>query len=220
MRMLVGFRGLSFLALLLLPVLLPAQDAPAPLPRVLIIGDSISLGYTPTVRAALTNVAVVVHNANPDNAGSTAGGLRHLDAWIGDGNWDVIHFNWGLWDINRRVAGKRNTDGPVATPSDDYAARLEQLVARLKQTRARLIWAQTTYCSGGWGRRRGDEETYNAIASEIMARHGVAINDLHALTRGFAPELFKSPGNVHYTDDGYRSIGEQVVRAIRQALGK
>jgi len=127
----------------------PPGDAQAPivdvpgLPRVLIIGDSVSLGYTLDVRAMLDGKANV--HRPPANCGSTAMGVANLDAWLADGRWDVVHFNWGLWDINRRINGKRNLDGPIAASEEEYAARLEELVIRLKKTGATLIWASTTY---------------------------------------------------------------------------
>ena len=125
------------------------------LPKVLIIGDSVSLGYTPTVVATLEGKAVVEHNREPDNAGSTQRGIDSLDNWLGDTDWDVIHFNWGLWDICRRVNGKRNLEGPISTEPKVFEERLDKLVARLKQTKAKLIWAPITYCHGRLGTREG-----------------------------------------------------------------
>ena len=63
------------------------------LPNVLIIGDSISIGYTSGVRDLLKGKANVIHN--PGNAQGTTHGCKNLDAWLGDTKWDVIHFNWG-----------------------------------------------------------------------------------------------------------------------------
>ncbi|NOX80280.1 MAG: SGNH/GDSL hydrolase family protein, partial [Deltaproteobacteria bacterium] len=102
------------------------------LPRILLIGDSISRGYTVQVREALAG-KVNVHRA-PANCGSTAVGLRKLHIWLGDGKWDLIQFNFGIHDRNSKP--------------DDYAARLEQIVKRLKATGARLVWASTTPLSG------------------------------------------------------------------------
>jgi lysophospholipase L1-like esterase len=192
--------------------------AEKPLPRVLIIGDSISLGYMATVVQALEGKAIVEHNQDPNNAGSTERGVANIDKWLGSNQWDVIHFNWGLWDINRRVNGKRNVAGPIAATPEEFEARLDKLVARLKQTRAKLVWAPMTYCTGGWGRVKGDDVTYNAVAAGIMKKYDVPIDDLHALTSTFPPELFKSPGNVHFSDEGYRKIGQQVAAAIEKAL--
>src|SRR5262245_45995913 len=66
------------------------------LPRVLLIGDSISIGYTVTVRRELAGKANVLRI--PENGADTANGLKKIDAWLGESKWDVIHFNWGLHD--------------------------------------------------------------------------------------------------------------------------
>ena len=197
--------------------LLAADDS---LPKVLIIGDSISLGYTPFVMQALEAKAFVEHNKDPDNAGDTGRGIENIDKWLGDTEWDVIHFNWGLWDICHRVEGKRNLEGPIAATPEEYEEQLTKLVKRLKETGAALIWAPITYVQGGWGRVKGDEIKYNAIAEKIMKEHGVKINDIHALTATFPPELFKSKGNVHFSTEGYKKIAEQVTARIEEALGK
>ena len=208
------------------PALEPIADV-AGLPRVLLIGDSISLGYTLDVRQMLAGRANV--HRPPTNCGDTARGLQQIDAWLGDGRWDVIHFNWGLWDINRRVNGKRNLEGEVAATEAEYAERLEKLVERLKQTGAKLIWASTTYVQGGFGRRPGDEARYNAVAAEIMRKHGVGIDDLHAVSAKFPhfgkgpadqPEMFKSVGNVHFTPEGSKALAARVAASIVEALPK
>ncbi len=49
------------------------------LPRVLLIGDSVSRGYTLATRAARTGKANL-HRA-PENCGPTANGLKKLDVW-------------------------------------------------------------------------------------------------------------------------------------------
>ena len=95
------------------------------LPRVLLIGDSVSGGYTLPARRALAGTANV-HKA-PENCGPTANGLKKLDVWLGNGKWDVIHFNFGIHDR--------------ATPPAVYEQRLETIVARLQKTGAKLVWA-------------------------------------------------------------------------------
>jgi hypothetical protein len=76
------------------------QDDPE-LPRVLLIGDSVSRGYTQAARNALAGKANV-HRA-PANCGPTASGLKNMEAWLGDGKWDVIHFNFGIHDRNTPI---------------------------------------------------------------------------------------------------------------------
>ena len=68
-------------------------------PRVLIIGDSISLGYTPYVQRMLAGTARVEHNAA--SAFQTGNGVQRLKEWLGDGRWDVIHFDFGLQAFSR-----------------------------------------------------------------------------------------------------------------------
>lgn len=178
------------------------EDDPA-LPRVLLIGDSVSRGYTQAVRTALAGKANV-HRA-PANCGPTANGLKHLDVWLGDGRWDLIHFNFGIHDR--------------ATPLADYTQRLDQLIARMQQTGARLMWASTTPIPDspdGKQTARSIVER-NAAAANLMQRHGIAIDDLFtAVTPHLA--AFQPPNDVHFTADGYTFLGQTVAQAIEQAL--
>src|SRR3954454_3996942 len=100
------------------PAYVEVQDVPG-LPRVLLIGDSISIGYTLPVRKLLEGKANV-HRV-PDNGGATTNGLKNLDKWLGDGKWDVIHFNWGLHDLKVDKAGKHQV------PLEDYEKNLRTL---------------------------------------------------------------------------------------------
>ena len=212
------------LALLLtLPALVFAQDpAFAPvvddpqLPRVLLIGDSISIGYTPAVRDALKGKANVHRNAG--NAESTVTGLAKLGAWLGDGKWDVIHFNWGLHDLKHFKNGKLDPAGPVWVSLEDYEKNLRELVARLKATGAKLVWASTTPVpEGSGGRDAGIELKYNEAAARVMTDAGVPTNDLHALVVPKLAEV-QLPKNVHFKPDGSRLLGEKVAAAITGRL--
>jgi lysophospholipase L1-like esterase len=178
------------------------QDDPK-LPRVLLIGDSISRGYTLATRAALAGVANV-HRA-PENCGPTANGLKKLAVWLGAGRWDIIHFNFGIHDRK--------------TPLADYEQRLAEIVTKLKTTGARLIWASTTPVAEGGMKdaTEADLVVRNAAAAAVMAKHGVAINDLHA---AMLPHLvqFQNPKDVHFGEPGYRFLGDRVAAAILQAV--
>src|SRR3546814_515097 len=115
----------------------------APSKKVLIIGDSISIGYFPHVKESLEGVAEVVHN--PGNAQHTGNGLRRLDSWLGKAQYDVITFNWGLWDLCYRnlestEQGKRDkVNGKVNFTVDQYQANMEKLVRQLERTGAKLV---------------------------------------------------------------------------------
>ena len=191
-------------------------------PKVLIIGDSVSLGYTPHVIEIIGDRVDVQHNKEPNNAGATGRGLENIESWIGDEKWDVIHFNWGLWDICHRKGGKRDLSGKISVELPVFEKNLDTLVMKMKELApdATLIWAPITYIQGGWGRVKGDEITYNNAAARIMKKHGVTINDIHAQTAKFPIELFKSVGNVHFSQEGYKKIGEQVASTIEDTIAK
>jgi len=221
---------LSILILLFFSVVSPLHDEPetvqdpiekSPLPRVLIIGDSISIGYTPFVQKALRDRAIVIHN--PGNAQHTGTGLKRIDQWLGDGNWQVIHFNWGLWDLcyrdppGSRKQGKEK--GKVTLSSQQYGVNLEKLILRLQQTKARLIWASTTRVpEGEKGRFVGDDIRYNRVAQKLMKKYKIPINDLHAVSSQLDPKLFRAPGDVHFKPEGRKELAKKVTEAIDKAL--
>jgi len=181
-------------------------------PRVLIIGDSISIGYTPFVQEFLEGTAVVRHN--PGNAQDTALGVEKLDEWLGAGDWDVIHFNWGLWDMRY----DNGFDSPPRVPLAEYEKNLTLLVRRLKATGAKLIWTTTTPVPAGSARRiEAGEIAYNDAARRIVNEHNIAINDLHSLV---APKLdaYQRKANVHFTRSGSRAMGRQVADCILGVL--
>lgn len=193
------------------------------LPKVLIIGDSISIGYTPYVKELLKNQAAVEHNEG--NAQHTGRGLERVDLWLGETKWDVIHFNWGLWDLcyrhpESKVYGNRDkVHGKITSTLDQYQKNLDKLVMRLKKSGAKLIWAHTTVVpEKEAGRFVGDDQRYNEVAEKIMKTHGVTINDLYTLTKNFSADLFVKPGDVHYTEEGYKKIAAHVAQRIQIIL--
>lgn len=191
------------------------EDDPA-LPRVLLIGDSISIGYTVAVREALAGAANV--HRIPVNGGDTRRGLEHLDTWLGEGKWDVIHFNWGLHDLKRLKDGQLDASSEREVALETYAANLRTLVERLKATGATLIWCATTPVpDGAAGRIPGDEVEYNAAAAAIMAEAGVRVNDLYGHVKPVL-EAHQLPANVHFSPEGSAFLGKRVAEAIREAL--
>ena len=193
------------------PSVAPIEDKPG-LPRVLLIGDSISMGYTIPTRELLADVANV-HRA-PTNCGPTIRALAGLDAWLGEGKWDVIHFNFGLHDL------RHMEDGTHQVPIGKYEANLRTIVARLKDTGAKLVWASTTPVPEGEltpKRTFGDGIAYNKVAAEVMREERVPINDLYAFALPKLAEI-QRPHDVHFTDEGSRVLAKQVEAAIVQAL--
>ena len=132
-------------------------------------------------------MASPMSTARRPTAGRRPRDSRRSTRWLGDGKWDVIHFNWGLHDLKYVKPGSDNLAEVAAegsrqqVPLPEYQANLEKLVERLKQTGAKLIWRTTTPVpAGAGGRVPGDAARYNAAALEIMRRHGIAIDDMYA----------------------------------------
>lgn len=206
------------------PSLAKVEDVPG-LPRVLLIGDSISMGYTLDVRERLKGRANV--HRIPANGGPTVNGLKNLKVWLGDSKWDVIHFNWGLHDLKYIMDDPSKRADPKAPGAHlqvslaDYEKNLRELVTQLKATGAKLIWCNTTpVTEGSDGRIAADELKYNEAAARVMKDAGVPTNDLHAHAAAKLKEIQLSPGNVHYTPDGYKYLAEKVAAAINSALPK
>ena len=200
----------------------PIEDVPG-LPRVLLIGDSISIGYTLSAREALKGVANV--HRIPTNGGPTSKGLSNIEDWLGSSKWDVIHFNWGLHDLcyrhpDSKTQGHRDkVNGSVTHSVEEYSRNLEKLVVRMKKTGSRLIFATTTPVpQGEAGRKVGDDILYNKAALTVMRKHKVSINDLHGLMANRMSQFGIRPGNVHFTPEGSMLLAEKVAKALKKAL--
>ncbi|QDS90687.1 hypothetical protein EC9_49010 [Rosistilla ulvae] len=173
------------------------EDVPG-LPRVLIIGDSVSRGCTMPVRRILDG-KVNVHRA-PANCGPTKVGVDKLNTWLGDGHWDLITFNFGIHDRG--------------TPDEEYRKRLTQITTRLEQTDAKIVWVNTTPVPPGANEYvKGASERTNAIAAKLMQQREIPIVDLYA---GVFPELgkYQLPKNCHFNNEGYEFLGGIVADAI------
>jgi hypothetical protein len=193
------------------------------LPRVLIIGDSISMGYTEPVKKKLEGIAEVTRPK--ENCQHTAHGLKRIDAWLGDGKWDVIHFNWGIWDTHMLddkgaiVRDETNPKSPLHirhTP-EQYRENLVKLLAALEKTNATLVWASTTPIMYRTGKRFDDIKTINAVAADLMKEHKIVIDDLYEYTLPHAKE-WQIADKVHFNPVGNENLAKQVSESILAAL--
>lgn len=205
------------------PAMAKVKDVPG-LPRVLLIGDSISIGYTVPVRQMLEGKANVHRPLT--NCGPTTKGVAEIDKWLGDGKWDVIHFNWGLHDLKYMGPNGENLADPTKdsskqqVPPAAYEANLRKLVERLKKTDAKLIWRSTTPVpEGARGRVVGDSAKYNAIAAKIMKQHNISTDDQYTFALPRLKEI-QRPADVHFTPEGSKQLAKQAVDAILKALNE
>ena len=193
------------------------------LPNILIIGDSISMGYTAPLKRMLKKKGKVIHNKG--NAQDSKNGLAKLEGWLGKTKWDVIHFNHGLHDLKYVDAKGKNSNtkknARIKVPLEDYRKNMESIVIRLKETGAKLIFATTTPYPEGVKPLRipEDAQKYNSAALEVMKKHDVPVNDLHGFVSPKLKELQK-PKNVHFTPKGSTAMAKEVARYILEAIGQ
>jgi lysophospholipase L1-like esterase len=183
-------------------------------PPVLVIGDSISIGYTPGVTALLEGNAVVRHSEG--NAAHTSNGLAKLDEWLGAEEWKVITFNFGLHDL------KIMENGQHQVGLEQYEKNLGAIAARLKKTGARLLYVTTTPIPEGNlspPRKPGDEVLFNAAARRVMKKARIPVVDLYAFAKPKLAEI-QSPANVHFKKEGSAQLAEVVAKAIAEQLKK
>uniref|UniRef100_UPI004048513A SGNH/GDSL hydrolase family protein n=1 Tax=Mariniflexile sp. TaxID=1979402 RepID=UPI004048513A len=203
------------------------------LPKVFIYGDSISIGYTPTVRKELEGKANVYRIFN--NGGSSDSFIPKMEklkqtmfqpylkgGW--DFKWDVIHFNVGLHDLKYLKDGKLDkANGKQVNSIEVYKANLDKICAYLKKEypKAKLIFATTTAVpdEGAEGRFTGDSVKYNKAALEVLANYpSIQINDLYSFTKPNASEWYIESANVHYNELGKTEQGKHVAKVIAENL--
>lgn len=198
-----------------------AKTTKAKLPKVILIGDSIRLGYAPKVIERLSGKAQVV--SVPANGGDSANVLKQLDGFIREQP-DVIHFNCGLHDLKRLKA-----DGTHQVELDQYAENLKKIVARLRaETKAGLVFANTTPIidarhalrKANFDRVEADVKRYNATAEKVMREAGVPVHDLHWVVEqgGTGAETMLGKDGTHYTPAGSDRLAEAVADVVLRQL--
>jgi lysophospholipase L1-like esterase len=212
---------LAFLLLAAAPLAAqPSPTSPAPLPKVVLVGDSIRLGYAPLVARKLAGRAVVV--SPPANGGDSANVLKHLDEWVLREKPDLVHINCGLHDLKLSKATKKHQVEP-----DDYRRNLQQIVDHVrKETSAAIVFADTTPIDDArhaqrradFDRTEADVLHYNEVARAVMTAAGVPVHDLHTLIeRGGVEKLLAADGT-HYTPAGYELLAAAVADCISRHL--
>jgi lysophospholipase L1-like esterase len=192
--------------------------------KILIIGDSISIGYYPWVKEMLSGRAIVAHNEG--NARHTGYALDKIRKWTGADDYDIILFNWGLHDLcyrhpDAQVYGNRDKiRGQLKHTPDEYRANLDSLVRTMKATTdAELIFVTTSYVpENEAGRYTEDPPRYNAVAREIMQKNSVAVIDIYENSRIIHTQHGLRSDDVHYTQEGYRELASLIVAFIEKEM--
>lgn len=190
--------------------------------KVLLLGDSIRMGYDAFVQEMLQEECQVYYSA--DNGRFSAYTLlQAIDMCNRHGPFDVVHWNNGYWDMD--VEGVVDE---ALIPVEDYMRFLRRIIATLRAYGAQVIFATTTpiFEEGGasdmhtgMNLRFKNEwvQRYNAAAKVVMDEEGVPVNDLYELClRG--EKYYKCEDRLHLTEEGYKKCARQVADWIRKYL--
>ena len=190
------------------------------LPKVVLVGDSIRMGYAPLVAKRLDGKAIVV-SAKP-NGEDSGNVLRNLDEWVIREKPAVVHINAGLHDLKLK-------DNAYQVPISQYEKNLKAILERIqKETSARIIFATSTPIldalhaqrKAGFDRFEADVRKYNTAAVAVMKTAGVPVNDLHTLVEERGKEKLIGPDGTHYTQEGYEILAAAVTDNIVRALAR
>lgn len=212
-------RRLLTLVALLAPTSLAAQEK-ADLPRVVLLGDSIRIGYASLVAKKLEGVAVVVHPGR-ENCGDTPTTLKALDRWLADVKPAVVHFNCGLHDL--KLDRKTKTH---QVPRGQYAANLTAIVERLRKATPNVVFATTTPIlddrhagrKAAFDRFDRDVAAYNEAAAAVMKELGVPVNDLNRIVHDGGTDKLLGKDGTHYTPAGNERLAAAVADCVRRQL--
>ena len=183
--------------------------------KVVLLGDSIRMGYGPAVAQLLGNEFTVWQP--DDNCRYAQYTYQHLsdDEWDGlatnTKDVDIIHWNNGLWDVNHWFE-----DGPM-TPKEFYVDTMVRIAKLLLQRSKIVIFATTTPVRETHPTILNTEVIdYNQALVPELKKLGVVINDLHTLIAADIPRYILASDHIHLTEDGVSLCSKQVADVIRQ----
>jgi sialate O-acetylesterase len=198
------------------------------LPRVLIIGDSISGGYQEPLRNRLAGTANLIGEAQLQNAAlascgpvcyTTTGALKddnlrnHLKS---RGPYDVIHFNMGIHEFA----------GATPDAATSYADRLRQVIAVMREAapQSKLIWCSSTGTISDnliprFPKYLSNCQAFNAAAAKVMEEENIPINDLYGFLQPRIREVITGD-HIHFQDAAKKEMADFLAPKILEALPK
>lgn len=173
------------------------------LPRVLLIGDSITYGYQEFVREKLKGQFYTDYVATSYSIDMKIYRSLILN-FVKDSEYDVIHFNHGL---HGKYLSKRS-----------YKARVKKLLDALENKNVVLANSTCVFLSGNkttdlsWEKRVKER---NEALLELAEERGWALNDLYSVSVS-VPAEFRFHDGTHYLPEGYKMFAERVSDSIKE----
>jgi len=188
--------------------------------KIVLIGDSIRMGYDEYVKAALEGIAEVYYPE--ENCMFSQYTLRCLPSWKKEGGWptdvDLVHWNAGLWDV-AEVYGE-----PPLSSKEHYADMIHRIDKRIRMLfpQAKVVFATSTCVheegySGAYRRYNATIEAYNCVALEVLSQTDTIFNDLYTHSSKI-PFSYRSDKTHFNTPEGAAYMGSKVVSVICDLL--
>ena len=189
--------------------------------KIVLLGDSIRMGYDKYVKEALEGVAEVYYP--PENCRFSQFTLRGLPDWKRKGEWpsdiDLVHWNAGLWDIAEPYGEEPFSSLEHYT---EMIARIDKRIRTLFPS-AKVVFATSTAVreaeyKGVFRRYNATIEKYNAAALSTLSQTDTVINDLYAHTKNIPLEYCSDKTHFN-TPEGAAYMGGKVLAVICEILG-
>lgn len=213
------YRILLLTLLFAIPHIGGAQEPAKKLPTAVLIGDSIRMGYAPEVIKALQGKVTII--SPKPNGGDSSNVLKNLKVWAIDPQPDLVHINCGLHDL------KKMKNGSFQVSLADYEKNLNEIITQLKtSTKAKLVYALTTPIiderhagrKANFDRFDADVKKFNEVATKVMKKHGVPLNDLYQVVQQNDPAKCLGKDGTHYTPAGNAFLVKAVTAKITEML--
>jgi len=187
---------------------------------VLLLGDSIRIGYCRYVKEELSDIACVCYPE--ENCRFTQYTLVTLSDWMSlvdnPEKVNIIHWNNGHWDIAHWGGEEVSLNSP-----EQYGIMLERIYHKLCAgfPNAKIIFALTTPMNpdgtvGNNPRTNVEIERYNSVACKVMRKLGGQVNDLYSVISGQSAALYID--YTHFSEEGYQMLAGAVSKVIRENL--
>lgn len=184
--------------------------------KVLLIGDSIRMGYDKSVKETLKGKANVYFPE--ENCRFASYVLRYLHEYknflLNGEQADVIHWNAGLWDCLRLYEEEPHT------PIEVYAYYIERICVRIQKLfpNAQVVFATSTKVqsekmSKNFKRYNEEIEKYNEAAVAVVKKYGFTVNDLYAVSASLPAEGHSDPVH-YYTSEATQAFTKAVLSHI------
>lgn len=205
-----------------------------PKKEIFLIGDSISIEYTPYLKEDIKDFANLERKEDDGtalknldvpmgaNGGDSQMVLDYLQHKIQDPEFvpDYVILNCGLHDI------KRNPQSNAIQINENlYSKNLAQIFKLLKDKDIQPIWIRTTWVvdsihnekSKAFYRYHADAKRYNEIADSICSSNGIPIIDLYTFSKNQGIESIRD--HIHYLPKAQKEqadfIAEELMKYIK-----